>query len=423
MPTAHIIASVELLQETSQATKLTYVVSLSHEHHRNITNSASSITKDSQKSNLLSKAVGAHWDTILGTQPGVNKVESVSFANIMGNPSLQALVTVRSTGTDARLDVYVFTNITSAKPTQLFQLQGLVKGDAKISGYNTIMTAEIDKHSTLNSGKPLSAMTPDLFREFDWSDGAGTLVQTAFPGIFPDLTRYQAEVDQALIDKGQKTWKNDPSNVAQALVTKFFQWKRSLRATVVSGGGPRDVDATVRVVEAPGQDPLAPVPTITVKLSRLEGNVHNMWVATAVEDSSLLTLTSVDARSLITSPVKLEGMGTTYGANEGIIGPAIVFDHLYTDRGHVTVIGAAGLGKTTYSTNLIYTSSFRSGVQEGMVAVYEANAGTDDEIATAVLVKVLLNPELGVALGPLPCPDAVKDVDYWEPSPRTLDHL
>jgi len=24
-------------------------------------------------------------------------------------------------------------------------------------------------------------------------DGAGAFVQTAFPGIFPDLTRYQAE--------------------------------------------------------------------------------------------------------------------------------------------------------------------------------------------------------------------------------------
>jgi hypothetical protein len=35
-------------------------------------------------------------------------------------------------------------------------------------------------------------MTADLFREFDWSAEEGTLVQTAFPGLFPDLTRYQA---------------------------------------------------------------------------------------------------------------------------------------------------------------------------------------------------------------------------------------
>ena len=56
----------------------------------------------------------AYWDPILGTHSGVNKVESVSLANLMGTSSPQALVTVRYTGTDARLDAYVFTSIESA---------------------------------------------------------------------------------------------------------------------------------------------------------------------------------------------------------------------------------------------------------------------------------------------------------------------
>jgi len=109
----------------------------------------------------------AYWERILGTKSGVNKVEKVSFANLIDNPSLQALVTVRSVDPDARLDLYVFTNISSAHPTQLFKLTGLVMGDAKISGYNTVMTAEVDSNSSLNKGKAISVMTPDLFREFD----------------------------------------------------------------------------------------------------------------------------------------------------------------------------------------------------------------------------------------------------------------
>jgi len=108
----------------------------------------------------------AYWDAIIGTQPGTSKVESVSIANIIGAPSLQALVTVRYTGAEARLDVYVFTNIISAKPTRLFKLAGLVKGDAKISGYNTVMTAEVDKNSTLNAGKAISAMTAEQCASF-----------------------------------------------------------------------------------------------------------------------------------------------------------------------------------------------------------------------------------------------------------------
>lgn len=95
----------------------------------------------------------AYWDTILGTQSGVNKVESVHLGNLMGNSSQQALVSVRFTGADAMLDVYVFTTITSKKPTQVFHLAGLVKGNTKISAYNTVMTAEVDKQSTLNVGK------------------------------------------------------------------------------------------------------------------------------------------------------------------------------------------------------------------------------------------------------------------------------
>ncbi len=157
-----------------------------------------------------------YWEKFVGTQSGVNHVESVSGANIMDTPSLQALVTVRSSGPGATLDVYVYNNITSAHPTQIFKLQGLLKGDAKISGYSTIMTAEVDQNSALNAGKPLSAMKQDLFREFDWSGEQGTLVQTAFPGLFPDLTRYQAETDQALVNKGQDTWKDDPAQVMLA---------------------------------------------------------------------------------------------------------------------------------------------------------------------------------------------------------------
>jgi hypothetical protein len=353
----------------------------------------------------------AYWDAIIDTQSGVNKVESVSFANIMDTPALQALVTVRYTGADARLDVYVFNNIASAKPTQIFKLAGLVKGEASISHYNTVMTAEVDKNSTLNAGKSTANMTSDLFREFNWSSKAGTLVQTAFPGLFPDLTRYQAEADQALINKGQNTWKNDPAQVAKALVVKFFDWKRALTTKVLSGGGPQDVDATVYVEEAPLQG-LRVGPNVKVTLSRLEGNTHNMWVVIGVADGSTFTLTNIEPRSLITSPVKLEGKGSAYEAE---IGHGFVLDHLYTDIGHAILKATgAAMGFSPYATYVVYTSSFQ-GVQEGVVEVQQSNGGLSSDVATGVMVKVLLNPKQGVALGPLPCPDAIKDASHWNP--------
>ncbi len=354
----------------------------------------------------------AYWDPIIGTQSGVNKVESVSLANIMGTSALQALVTVRYTGTDARLDVYVFNNISSAKPTQVFKLPDLVKGDAKISGYNTVMTAEVDKNSTLNAGKPVSAMTVDLFREFDWSASKGTLVQTAFPGIFPDLTRYQAEADQALVNQGHDTWKNDPQAVAKALAKQFFGWQRTLTTKVLSGGGSQDVDATVQVQEAPVQGGPTLSPSAIVTLSRLQGNTHNMWVAIGVEDGTALTLTNIQPKSLVASPVKLEGKGSAF---ENTVGMAYILDHLYTKVGQTIVTGKTGpgMGTVTYSTQVSYDTSFKQGPQEGIVEV-QLTSPIEAGPEAAVMVKVLLDPQPRVALGPVSCPIAQQQPGYWE---------
>jgi hypothetical protein len=152
-------------------------------------------------------------------------------------------------GTGQILDVYVYNNITSPSPSQLFKLQNLYKGDAKISVYNTVLTAEIDQNSSINAGKNVSAMTLDLFREFKWSDGAGTLVPVSFPGIFPDLTRYQAENDQAQVNQGQDAWKLNAAQVANHLATDthLFNWPGNTQTVVVSGGGSKYSDAVVTV--------------------------------------------------------------------------------------------------------------------------------------------------------------------------------
>jgi len=325
----------------------------------------------------------AYWDTILGTKDTNGKVESVSFANVMGNSTLQALVTVRHSDANNSLDVYVFDKITTKNPVKIFTLDGLIQGEAKISYYNSIMTAEVNPNSTLHTGTSASQSTVNLFREFAWINGA--ITQVAFPGIFPDMTRYQAEVDQSNVNRGYDPWKNDAASVAKALEVKFFNWQRTVTTKVLSGGGPNDVYATVQVQELPIQNAQ---PTIVVTLSRLEGNTHNMWVAIGVQDSKTLTLTNITPRHAISSPVTLEGTGSAY---EGLIGKAVVYDQLYTDIGHAQILGSTGLGEGTYTTKVSYTSSY-NGVQEGMVTVYQNMGGMSAENSTAVMVKVLVNP-------------------------------
>jgi hypothetical protein len=350
----------------------------------------------------------AYWDTILGTKGSGSKVVGVSCANILGNPSLQSLVNVRHNDANGTLDVYGFNNITSGKPTQIFKLQDLVKGDAKISYYNSVMTAQVDQNSILNAGEPASQWTADLFREFEWNNAQGTLVQVAFPGIFPDLTRYQAEADQALVDKGQDTWKNDAAQVAKALASENFMWNRAVTTKVLSGGGPRDVYATVQVQEPPVQGGPKLGPTATVKLSRLEGNTHNMWVAIAVQDGTD-ALTNIPARSLIANPVKLEGKGSAF---EGVIGTAMIADHQRIFIGLAIVRGTPGMGNASYSIWVSYDSSFKTGPQEGIVEIALTSSVEADPYSW-VMVKVLLDPKPVVVLGPVSCPPVTQLPGYW----------
>ena len=330
-----------------------------------------------------------YWNQIVGTQSGVNHIESVSCANIMDTPPLQALVTVSSIGPAATLDIYVYKNITSTKPVQIFKLQGLLKGDAKISGYNTVMTAEVDKNSALNAGKTTSAMTTDLFREFDWSGEPGTLVQTVFPGFFPDLTRYQAEKDQIMVNVGRTdTWKLDALETTKRFAQALLRTPPDSAVTLVSGGGVHDVDAIVNVTPPVLPGCCGPFPPIKVTLSRLEGSTNSgIWIVVGVE-SGQKAITAPQKGDHLNSPVTVEGSGSQFESQVGIVH---ILDHLYTDIGHSIAKGTSGLGFGPFSVNVSYEASFHGGAQEGIVVLYDENGGGASLRGGVAMVKVLLN--------------------------------
>lgn len=329
----------------------------------------------------------AHWQAIINPYAygGQQHVESVSCANLMDNPSLQALVTDRRLDTSNTLDVFMFTNITAATPTRVFQTYGLVKGDAKISDFSTVMTAQADQLSPLNTGKSVSAMTADLYREFKWSESARTLVQTAFPGIFPDLTRYQAEADQEQVNQGHQPWKLSATMVANALAVSLLDWSSSSPTTLLSGGGTHDDSAVVKVKSS-----AAGSGAIEVTLSRLKGNTNGgIWEAVAVAVDGM-SITSPGPLAQFSSPVRVKGTGNAF---EGQIGQLIVLDHLYHKIGQANATGTVGEGQTSFSTSVYFQSTFPAGIQEG-VLVLSAPSNANGSIAAAVLIKVLVNGAL-----------------------------
>jgi len=321
------------------------------------------------------------WDPIIPTQTSVSSVNSVTCGYLKGMPTLQALVTVLYQSAGRMLDVYVFDNITAAKPAQLFRLQSLYRGDARISAYNTLLTVEVDQGSSLNNNKSGAALVPDLFREFKWSDSAGTLVQISFPGIFPDLTRYQAESDQIQVNQGYQPWKLSATMTARAFGTSLLHWDPDAQATLASGGGIHDAKAVVSLKNtSPGSS------AVMLTMARLEGNINGgIWIITAVTSSGL-SITQPRSADLLQSSVTIAGTGSAF---EGVIGKVTILDHLYADIGHAQARGATGNGATTFSAAVICQPTFKTGAQEGLVLLTSENNASGG-IAGAVIVKVLI---------------------------------
>ncbi len=323
-----------------------------------------------------------YWNPIIPTQTNINKVESISCGNLLGKPALQALVSVRNNGASATLDVYIYDNILNSPPTKIFSLQNLVKGSAKISTYNTVLTSEVDPHALQSHST--ASITTNLNREFKWSDSAGTLVPIAFPGIFPTMDRYQAENDQQIVNQGQNAWMLSPTQVAMNFVTNpmLLKWSSGSVPTITSGGGQHDVNALVTVKDAaPGNH------TVQLTMSRLEGNANGgIWIITGV-NSPGLSLTTPANLDQVSSPITITGTGTAF---EDVVGSSSVLDSHYNRLGQTSVKGTHGNGQTTFSASLPYNETFQTGKEEGLIAIY-AISNTDGSISGATMVKTLLS--------------------------------
>ncbi len=325
---------------------------------------------------------GAHWETIMGTS-ATQKVEGVLCGYLMGVPSLQAVVKVRYGGTDGLLDIDVYANITSTHPSRIFRLQGLPHGDVGISNYNTLLTGEIELKPSQHAGVPSTQVQQDLYREFKWSDGAGTLVQIAFPGLYPDLTRYQAEFEQGEVNTGQgfQQWRLSAVTTAHNFAAFVLGWDPNAPTTVLSGGGTHDAQALILV-----KNPSAGGATIKLSLSRLELNTNGgIWEVTDVATDGM-TIASPQNAQQLTSPVQVTGVDTAFPGKPTTIK---VFDHDRTEIGQAAVTQSSGIGKPNISTRISFSSSFQGETQEGIIALY-AYTG-NQVIAGAVMVKVLLS--------------------------------
>jgi hypothetical protein len=297
-----------------------------------------------------------YWDSLIPTQPNVSHVSGVTCGYLKDTPTLQALVTVLYDGIGSLVDVYVYDDLDAATPQQIFLLQNLYEGSAHISQANTVITSEVDLQSPTNRQKTGDQLTADLFREFQWSAGAGTLVQVAFPGLFPDVTRYQAEEDQAQAEQehAQQTWKFQATATAQHMAQSLLGWNLNASATVVSGGGLQDTQALIDLKPTASSSQ-----TIVVTLARLNAQVSGIWLVTHVTTAGL-SLSSPDpqATDLVHSPLSVTGTGAVLAGSTGHVK---LLDDRSNDLGEATVQSTSNQGNTMFSIHVHYRCARRTG--------------------------------------------------------------
>jgi hypothetical protein len=318
-------------------------------------------------------SLASRWDSIVGTRPGVNKVQKVTCGSFEGSGSLAALVIARYYTPDAKMDFYVYDNLFGT-PVRRFAVQGLIQGDARISQVNTIITAQ------LNSQYPIP---PNVFKEYQWNAATSSFVQVLFPAIYPDVTRYQAEQAQALATaseaQGQFAWQTSANSVVNRLASEIFHWSQTKTQTITFNAR----TATYIVQETnlgPGGG------GFTATLFRLNNVVTNIFEISQITPLDASTRISSPITGVhLSSPVSVNGISLATGS---ILGEVMLFDDTYTIVGDSGAIHSpVSSGYVNFSQPVKYQLS-APGLQEGVVAFLATNQNNTMLSNQIAMVKV-----------------------------------
>jgi hypothetical protein len=290
---------------------------------------------------------------------------------------MEAVVGVGYVTPDAKLDVYVFDNLTST-PTVTFRVPGLIDGDAQVSPSGTLMTAEIGL-------KGVATKNQNLFKEYQWN--GSSFVQALFPFIYPDMTHYQAEQDNTLftteVAANQKAdlWKTSGTGEAGHLAVSLFHW-----STVTQSVIKFDTNADTIIVQTNNTGPGGG--GFIATLHHLDGNTHNILEIASVTPLDInINLSSPASGAQLTSPINVAGIAQ---GGTSLLGQVVVYDDTYVLVGSSGPIASAGTGYASFTHLIRYTLN-ASGLQEGVVVLMTTTQNNLAMSSQIVMVKVFLS--------------------------------
>ena len=315
--------------------------------------------------------LGNSWDRVVGTKPGVAKVQKVMCG------SLDALVIARYYTPDYKMDFFVYDNL-AGTPNRRFAVQGLVQGDAQISPAGTIITSQ------LISNVPIP---PNVFKEYQWSAATSSFAQILFPGLYPDVTHYQAEhaqfVANAYAAQGKTPWQDSANSVVNKLASDIFHWTLTTTKTVTFNPptGTYIVQETNTGTGGGG---------FVATLFHLDNVTTNIFEISKIAPLDSGTRISSPAPGVqLSSPVSVSG--TSYQASGSVLGEVMIYDDTYTIVGSSGAIQSQPSGTYVNFTQSVSYQLNAPGLQEGVVAFLGTNQNNASLSNQVAMVKVFFS--------------------------------
>ncbi len=309
-------------------------------------------------------------------------IETLKCADFRHDGALEVLLGVRLDGTGSFLNVYLYSLPTGSAATQLYYDLGLGGGTVAISRASTILLNSVDAGDCVNAGTTSNAgLQPSWSQEIGWN-GTG-FMPSVFPGIYPYLTRFDAEHAQQQVDGGALT---PPTPVA--LVNQFFTQQLHYPAAD-PGTALLTSDDTTATVQSYG---------FTFVLRRLVATGTNgLWDIISVNaQPNLAALTTPSNLAQVNSPIAVAGSGKAR-----ISGSQFTFtvrDHANCVIGHTSLAAPTATGPLTASLGYTADSGVTVQPSQGTLAgtayqegtLWVAQQNPDGTYANLQIVKLLL---------------------------------
>jgi hypothetical protein len=284
---------------------------------------------------------------------------AVQFTNELtaGQPS--AMVQVTDTSAQHLLDVYMYgCSMQQHGPllTLLFKQQELVRGTASITQAHTLSIGQLDTTLAANRNGFLLPLQENVYREYIWQDGA--FKQTLFPGLYPVISRSEAEALQEQADYAQDMPWRDLQATAEQMAQDLLKWPtNSLHSIILDTHA-----STAHILLIQTQ----PHMEVTVSLAKLvQTDANGLWFVTGAQTEGITLNQAKTYKTYTTNVPPMTIQGTMREKSDHIV--TTLFDHTITP---INVLNTASVHiqpNGNFAGNISYSNPFPN--QPGLLLI------------------------------------------------------